>query len=150
MSFPANSSNLPTEVLESAIPVRVLYKRMRPDSGGAGRYRGGCGQEFAFESVSPLPLTVRAAHGKLTTPPNGLRGALAGAAGAVLLNGAAVPDKTPQVLNRGDVMSLLIPGSGGIYPASERDRQALARDIENGIVTPEAAERDYGWTGNEA
>ena len=144
MSFPANSSNLPVEVLESHIPVQVLYKRIRPDSGGAGRYRGGCGQEFAFASVSALPLTVRAVHGKLATPPNGLRGALAGAAGALRLNGEPIPDKTPRAIKKGDVMCLIVPGSGGMYPAAGRDRAALLRDIENGIVTVESAVRDYG------
>jgi N-methylhydantoinase B len=144
MSFPANSSNLPVEVLESTIPVRVLYKRIRPDSGGAGRYRGGCGQEFAFQSVSSTPITVRATHGKLATAPNGLRGGLPGAAGALFLNDAPVPDKIPRILRDGDVMSLVVPGSGGMYPAAERDKAALLRDVENGIVSPEAAVRDYG------
>ncbi|MBV8354148.1 MAG: hydantoinase B/oxoprolinase family protein, partial [Candidatus Eremiobacteraeota bacterium] len=55
MSFPANSSNLPIEVLETAIPVRVQHKRLRPDSGGAGRFRGGCGQDLALESLSSHP-----------------------------------------------------------------------------------------------
>ena len=150
MSFPANSSNLPVEILESTIPVRVLYKRIRPDSGGAGRYRGGCGQEFAFESVSATPLTVRAVHGKLATPPNGLRGGLSGAAGALLLNAVPIPDKTPRVLHQGDVMCLIVPGSGGMYPATERERRALLRDIENGIVTVESALRDYGLNRDEA
>jgi N-methylhydantoinase B len=149
MSFPANSSNLPIEVLESTIPVRVLYKRIRPDSGGAGRYRGGCGQEFAFQSVSPLPLTVRAVHGKLATAPNGLRGGLPGAAGALLLNGTAIPDKIPRVLNCGDTMRLIVPGSGGMYAPGERDKTALRRDIENGIVSAESALRDYGLRPGE-
>lgn len=144
MSFPANSSNLPVEVLESTIPVRVLHKRIRPDSGGAGRYRGGCGQEFAFQSVSPTPMTVRAAHGKLATAPNGLRGGLPGAAGALLLNGQPIADKVPSVLNPGDIMSLIVPGSGGMYPPGERDKAAVLRDVENGIVSAEAAARDYG------
>jgi len=150
MSFPANSSNLPVEILESTIPVRVLYKRIRPDSGGAGRYRGGCGQEFAFESVSATPLTVRAVHGKLSAPPGGLRGALAGAAGALLMNDQPIPDKTPRVMHKGDVMRLVVPGSGGMYPATERERAALLRDIENGIVTIESAHKDYALPRNAA
>jgi N-methylhydantoinase B len=144
LSFPANSSNIPTEVLESAIPVRVLHKRIRPDSGGPGRYRGGCGQEFAFQSVSPTPLTVRAVHGKLATAPEGLRGGKAGAAGALLLNGKPVPDKVPRILKTGDVMTLVIPGSGGMHPPAERDRAAIARDLQDGIVTEEAVREAYG------
>ena len=41
-------------------------------------------------------------------------------------------------------MRLIVPGSGGMYPAAERERTALLRDIENGIVTIESAVRDYG------
>jgi N-methylhydantoinase B len=149
MSFPANSSNLPVEVLESTIPVRVLYKRIRPDSGGAGRYRGGCGQEFALQSISKTPLTVRAAHGKLALAPAGLRGGLAGAAGALLLNDVPIPDKTPRVLHPGDVLKLVVPGSGGIYSPGERDKAALLRDIENGIVTAASAVGDYGLDADE-
>ena len=92
---------------------------------------------------------MRAVHGKLATAPNGLRGALPGAAGALLLNGASIPDKTPRVINQGDTMCLVIPGSGGMYPAAERERTALLRDVENGIVTPESAVRDYGLDSTE-
>jgi N-methylhydantoinase B len=143
MSYPANSSNLPVEVLEAAIPVRVRHKRLRPDSGGPGRFRGGCGQELELESVSPAPLTVRAEHGKLRTAPAGLRGGGPGLAGGNFLNGRPVEDKLPLVLQRGDVLTLQIPGSGGMYPPRERDPEAVRRDVENGIVSPEAARRDY-------
>lgn len=146
MSYPANSSNLPVELLESVIPVRVRHKRLHPDSGGPGRFRGGCGQEFALESVSPAPLTVRAEHGKLSTPPAGLRGGGPGAAGGLFLNGQPVPDKLPLILKPGDIVTLQVPGSGGMYPARERDPQAVRRDVENGIVSREAAARDYGVT----
>jgi N-methylhydantoinase B len=144
ISFPANSSNLPVEVLELAIPVRVHHKRLRPDSGGPGRFRGGCGQELELESVSPQPLTVLADHGKLNTSPAGLRGGSPGAAGGNFLNGQPVPDKVPLVLRTGDVLRFEVPGSGGMYPARERDPEAVRQDVENGIVTPEAAAREYG------
>jgi N-methylhydantoinase B/oxoprolinase/acetone carboxylase alpha subunit len=149
MSFPANSSNLPIEVLEATIPVRVLHKRIRTDSGGAGKYRGGCGQEFAFQSVSPRPITVRPVHGKLSAGPGGLRGGHAGAGGDLRVNGQSVPDKVPRVLHEGDVMELIVPGSGGLYAPAERDRDALLRDVRNGIVSPEAAERLYGLKETE-
>lgn len=143
MSFPANSSNMPVEVLEQGLPVRVSRRALRPDSGGAGRFRGGCGQVYEFESVSDHPITVRAEHGKLATAPRGLRGGLPGAAGGLFLNGAPVPDKLPLLLNRGDVLRLEVPGSGGMYPPEQRERDALARDIANGLVSREAARRDY-------
>ena len=144
MSFPANSSNMPVEVLEQSLPVRVRRRVLRPDSGGAGKYRGGCGQIYELESVSDQPITLRAEHGKLSTAPRGLRGGLAGAAGGLFLNGKPVPDKLPLRLERGDVLRLEIPGAGGMYPPRERDPQALARDIADGLVTRAAAVRDYG------
>lgn len=144
MSFPANSSNIPVEVLEQALPVRVRRRALRPDSGGPGRFRGGCGQIYELQGVADAPITVRAEHGKLSTAPRGLRGGLAGTGGGVYLNGVPVPDKFPVRLRRGDVLQLQVPGSGGMYPPASRNREALARDIADGLVTPEAAVRDYG------
>jgi N-methylhydantoinase B len=144
MSFPANSSNLPVEVLEQSLPVRVRRRTMRPDSGGAGKYRGGCGQIYEIESTSPMPITLRAEHGRLSTPPLGLRGGHSGAAGGLFLNGVAVPDKMALTLKRGDVVRLEVPGAGGMYDPAGRSLDALARDIANGLVTRESAVRDYG------
>lgn len=144
MSFPANSSNIPVEVLELSLPVRVRRRALRPDSGGAGRFRGGCGQVYELQSVADTPITVRAEHGKLATAPRGLRGGLPGSAGGLYLNGAPVADKLPLTLQRDDVLQLQVPGSGGMYAPSTRDTHALALDLADGIVTPEAALRDYG------
>ena len=145
MSFPANSSNIPVEVLESVAPVRVRRKQLRPDSGGAGRYRGGCGQVFEFESISSLPITVRAEHGKLMTVPQGLHGGRPGMGGRHSVNGDIVDDKLPVILQAGDVMTLEIPGSGGVGPVAERDLAAVARDVADGIVSKDAALADYGY-----
>ena len=147
-SFPANSSNLPIEVLEASMPLRVHRKALRPDSGGPGRFRGGLGQVFEFESVSLAPLTVRAEHGKLKTSPRGFRGGGDGAAGGVFLNGEPIPDKLPVIMQYGDTMRLEIPGSGGMYPPGERARDAIERDLVAGYVSSQAVARDY--SGEEA
>ena len=144
MSFPANSSNMPVEVLEQGLPVRVRRRALRPDSGGAGKFRGGCGQIYEIESVADHPITLRAEHGKLATAPRGLRGGLAGAAGGLFLNDKPVPDKLPLTLERGDVLRLEIPGAGGMYAPRDRDPRLLAQDIADGLVSAAAAARDYG------
>ncbi|MCZ6729526.1 MAG: hydantoinase B/oxoprolinase family protein [SAR324 cluster bacterium] len=144
MSFPANSSNIPVEVLETVIPIRLRRKHLRPDSGGAGKWRGGCGQVFEFESVSSQPITVRAEHGKLKSPPLGLRGGLPGAPGGHYLNGDPIPDKLPVVMQPGDIMRLEIPGSGGAYPPGERDPAKIQRDVDDELVSLQSARRDYG------
>lgn len=150
ISFPANSSNLPVEVLETAMPLRVQRKALRPDSGGAGKYRGGLGQVFEVISTSPAPLTIRAEHGKLKTAPRGFRGGKDGAAGSVTLNGKSIPDKLPAILNEGDCLRLEIPGSGGMYAPHERDKAAVLHDLETGLITPAAAARDYGLAAADA
>jgi N-methylhydantoinase B len=118
-SFPANSSNLPVEVLEASVPVLVHHKRIRAGSGGEGAWRGGAGQEFVFESLSDAPMTVRASHGKLTIPPLGLRGGGSGQTGSITRNGEAVPDKTPMTVRKGDVITLSTPGAGGMGQKKE-------------------------------
>jgi N-methylhydantoinase B len=143
-SFPGNAGAIPIEVLESVMPILVHHKRLRPDSGGPGRFRGGCGTDFEFKSRGNAPLIVQAEHGKLGTPPKGSRGGGDGAGGSHLLNGQPIPDQQPVALKKDDVIRILTPGSGGMYPPSKRDPAALAADMEDGIVTPDAAERDYG------
>src|SRR5439155_9213949 len=39
----SNTMNTPVEIMETAFPVRIDRYEVNPDSGGAGRYRGGCG-----------------------------------------------------------------------------------------------------------
>ncbi|HEV7801364.1 MAG TPA: hydantoinase B/oxoprolinase family protein [Burkholderiales bacterium] len=129
-SFPANSSNLPIEVLEATVPVRVRHKRIRRDSGGAGTYAGGCGQDYEFESLSALPMMVRASHGKLGIAPKGLLGGGDGKTGAVHLNDKPIADKTPVTLKQGDVIRLLTPGSGGMRPPVQEASQAPSHEIE--------------------
>jgi N-methylhydantoinase B len=143
-TFPGNAGAIPVEVLESVVPILVHHKHLRPDSGGPGRFRGGCGTDFEFESRGSSPLIVQAEHGKLGTPPKGSRGGGDGAGGSHLLNDRPIPDKHPVAMQKGDVMRILTPGSGGMYPPSARDPAALSTDIENGIVTAERAEHDYG------
>jgi N-methylhydantoinase B/oxoprolinase/acetone carboxylase alpha subunit len=122
-SFPANSSNLPVEVLEASVPVLVHRKRIRHGSGGDGAWRGGNGQDFTFESLSAAPMTVRASHGKLTIPPQGLRGGGNGQTGSIALNGEDVPDKTPMTVRKGDIVTLSTPGAGGMgKPAPQKEQ----------------------------
>jgi len=126
------------------MPVRVRRRVLRPDSGGAGTYRGGLGQVFEIESLADAPITVRAEHGKLSTAPRGSKGGLAGADGRILHNGREVPDKLPLQLIKGDVLTLEVPGSGGMLPAHGRDPDRLAADIADGFVSTAGAARDYG------
>ncbi len=60
-------------------------------------------------------------------------------------NGQAVPDKQPMTLKVGDVVRLVTPGSGGMYPANERSRERIADDVMNHVISADKAKEDYGF-----
>jgi N-methylhydantoinase B len=139
--FPANLSNAPIEVLESLIPVVFTAKELITDSAGAGRHRGGWGQRLAFEVHGPMLYLLMASRRKYA--PQGLLGGGPGRAGRAYLNGHPIWIGDRQ-LQAGDRVTMESPGGGGMYQPSERDAQALARDIKEGLVSPDAAAAAYG------
>src|SRR5260370_37236502 len=58
LSWPSNVSSTSIEISEHIAPLRFHHKKLRPDSGGAGRHRGGLGQEILIESRSDTPTPV--------------------------------------------------------------------------------------------
>ena len=144
LSFPSNVSNEPAEIFENQTPMLVVEKAFVPDTGGAGRYRGGNAQRVRFRSLSEAPLTMTIRHERVRFPPRGLFGGQNGSAGLDLLNGERLAAKSRTVLAKGDEVTFQTPGGGGLFAPSERDRAWIDDDIASGLVTPEAAARDYG------
>ncbi|HEU5424401.1 MAG TPA: hydantoinase B/oxoprolinase family protein [Nitrolancea sp.] len=144
LSFPSNVANTPVEVMEALAPLVVERKALRPDSGGAGRQRGGLGQELQVRITAEQPVTVAFLADRLRRPADGLLGGGPGASGQVLLNGAPINPKRQIVVKGGDTLLLATPGGGGFGEPPERDQQALAQDLANGLVAPEAAAGVYG------
>jgi N-methylhydantoinase B len=135
LSWPSNISSTPVEVAERNSPLFFHYKRMRPDSGGAGRFRGGCGQDVLIESQSPRPIVVSFMAERTTFPAPGLAGGLAGGLGDVRVNGRRVDNRKQHVLERGDRMLIRTPGGGGYGPARARDASLAKRDRALGYVS---------------
>jgi N-methylhydantoinase B len=144
-SFPANISTTPVEVVENLAPLLVRLKRIAADSGGPGRYRGGCGQEVSIESRWPGRLRVSLLTERVKVPPRGLLGGHAGRPGSIKKNGMPVRDTKGIVeLTQGDVLEFSLPGGGGVGPPSERQRALVARDVQHGYVTDAVALATYG------
>jgi N-methylhydantoinase B len=151
----SNTMNTPVEILEMAFPVRVERYAIEPDSGGAGRYRGGCGARRVWRMLDGADATGALCMERMTSPPFGLMGGKAGAAAVVTLttpDGATrhLPSKGAFAAPAGSVVDMATPGSGGFGPAAERDPGAIGRDLVDGYVSAAAAERDYGVVDAQA
>jgi N-methylhydantoinase B len=144
VSYPENSTITPCEVLETQAPVLFVRKELWPDSGGPGRRRGGVGQVIIFRHVGTEPMVFNLTPDRITTRPQGLDGGSPGRSGAAFLNGEELREFPSIRLQPGDVVELRLGGGGGFGPVAERDGDAVERDVELGLVSPEGAERDYG------
>jgi N-methylhydantoinase B len=135
LSWPSNVSSTSIEISEHIAPLRFQHKKLRPDSGGPGKWRGGLGQEIAMECLSETPIAVSFLAERTIFPAFGIEGGKAGAPGAVVINGAVTDPKRQYVLRRGDTVTLRTPGGGGHGAPAERNPAALAADQAAGYVT---------------
>jgi N-methylhydantoinase B len=141
--------NTPVEIMEMAFPVRIERYEVNPDSGGAGRYRGGCGAIRVWRLLEGADATGALCMERMTSPPFGLLGGKAGAAAVVKLtmpDGATrhLPGKGAFSAPAGSVIEMITPGSGGFGAVAARDPAAIGRDLLDGYVSAASAQRDYG------
>jgi N-methylhydantoinase B len=134
MSWPSNISPTPVEVAERDAPLFFRHKRLRPDSGGVGRTRGGLGEEICFVSRHSGPLSIVFLTERLRVPAPGLNGGGPGACGEVTINGVAVDSRRPHVLAPGDEVVLRTPGGGGYGDPSRRSETLHALDRQHGYI----------------
>jgi N-methylhydantoinase B len=151
----SNTMNTPVEIMETAFPVRIERYEINPDSGGAGRYRGGCGARRVWRLLEGADATGALCMERMTSPPFGLLGGQCGAAAVVKLttpDGVTrdLPSKGAFGAPAGSVIDMITPGSGGFGPIAERDPGAIGRDLLDGYVTAEQARRDYHVADPEA
>jgi N-methylhydantoinase B len=150
LSFPSNIATVPIEQFENSVPILITEKELIPDSGGAGRYRGGPAQRLSFRSLSDEPITMTIRHERVKFPPRGLLGGMPGSPGRDYVNGERIPAKIRMDLQPNDLVTFETPGGGGMGPPAERDPKSLQADLISGLVTPEAAESEYGMDDMEA
>jgi len=139
--------NTPIELQEIHYPFLVDYHRLRPDSGGPGKYRGGLGVELRYRCLQSSTVNVN--FERIHTPPWGLNGGKPAATNIGLVTRAdgserVVRKETNIPLKAGDLVTFCTAGGGGYGDPRERSRQAIEEDVRLGYVTPEAAARDYG------
>jgi len=135
LSFPSNVSNQPIEAFEHQAPLLVTEKALVPDTGGAGKYRGGNAQRIGFISRSDQPVTMTIRHERVGFPPRGLLGGEMGSVGIDMVNGQKIPAKSRTELKPGDEVSFQTPGGGGLFPPSEREPEMIENDARSGLAT---------------
>jgi N-methylhydantoinase B len=146
-SSPWNGTNVPVEIQEQRNPVMIERFGLIPDSAGPGRFRGGCGVRRDLRLLADDTVFFNLGD-RNATPPYGLFGGAPGALGATILNpdtDAAEPlhSKGTYRLRGGDLISWRTAGAGGYGPPGQRDPALVLDDVLEGLVTPEAAARDY-------
>lgn len=145
----SNTMNTPVEVLEMAFPFRVERYEINPDSGGSGRYRGGCGARRTWRMLEGADAVGTLCMERMRSAPFGLLGGDAGAAATVTLTTPdgrtrSLPSKGAFSAPAGSVVDMVTPGSGGFGPSAERDPVSIGTDLLDGYVTAEAAHGSYG------
>ncbi|MEU6379425.1 hydantoinase B/oxoprolinase family protein [Streptomyces sp. NPDC046909] len=136
------------EPVESRCPFVVESMEYVPDSGGAGRWRGGLGTRTVFRLHADAHVTTRG--DRLLNPPRGRDGGTAGAIGGFYrLTGDGSRQRLPSKMNNelfraGEAFVVETSGGGGIGQPAVRDIDLVLSDLADGRVTPEAATEVYG------
>ncbi|MBI4182915.1 MAG: hydantoinase B/oxoprolinase family protein [Proteobacteria bacterium] len=144
-AFPSGVRTTPAEATETISPIIVWRKEYRPDSGGAGRSRGGVGQILEIGGADNFPFVASVMLDKVRNPPLGRNGGRQGAGGHVLLrSGAELAQKGVHRIPRGDHLYLELPGGGGNGDPLEREPEKVVEDVLDELVSIATARREYG------
>ncbi len=140
-------SNNPVEMIEAEHPLRIEAYELIPDSGGAGRYRGGMGVRKRIRFLEDeAVLQVRS--DRMSHQPYGLEGGQPGAPTRNLLirdsDVRDMPSKFTEWIRNGDTLDHFQAGGGGFGNPFQRDPAAVLNDVRNGLVSLERARTDYG------
>ncbi|WP_305971733.1 MULTISPECIES: hydantoinase B/oxoprolinase family protein [unclassified Mameliella] len=150
-AFPSGVMTMPVEATEQAGPVIVWRKELRPDSGGAGQFRGGLGQFMEVGAREGHVFDFSAMLDRVDHPARGRRGG--GSGGATVIarsDGTAMRGKGRQSVPEGQRVLMEFPGGGGYGTPSMRDPAQVRRDLALGYITPDHAARHYAVTPEEA
>jgi N-methylhydantoinase B len=143
------NENYPCEFVELNYPVRVRRYGINQDTGGAGRYRGGCGVIRELEVLAETAV-VSMRIDSIKTPPWGVNGGMAGRSGGCWLNPGTAEERYVEgvsdgtVLKPGDILRVMSAGGGGWGHPFDREPERVLADVLDGFVSVGSAFADYG------
>ena len=145
-AFPSGVMTMPVEATEHVGPVIIWRKELRPDSGGAGQYRGGLGQYMEVGARTGHEFDIQAMFDRIDHPARGRRGGSEGAATTITRDdGVLMKGKGKQFVPHGCKVMMAFPGGAGYGSVSDRDLTLVKRDLR-GYISERAAAKDYGLT----
>jgi len=146
-AFPSGVNTMSVEATEQSGPIIVWRKELLPDSGGAGRRRGGLGQHIEIGAADGFQLHFNAMFDRVHNPARGRDGGHLGGAGAVRLSdGTILKGKGRQRIPADARVVLDLPGGGGFGDSSQRGKDLIRRDIQSEYITYEHARKFYGYS----
>ncbi|MYH58494.1 MAG: hydantoinase B/oxoprolinase family protein [Boseongicola sp. SB0675_bin_26] len=144
-AFPSGVMTMPVEATEHTGPVIIWRKELRPDSGGAGRQRGGLGQHMEIGATEGHEFDFQAMFDRIHHPARGREGGRSGAPTTIARDdGTPMRGKGKQFVPNGRKVMLAFPGGGGYGEPADRDPALVKRDLARGYISAETAARDYG------
>jgi len=144
-AYPSGVRGTPVEIAETETPLIFWRKELRPDSGGAGRTRGGLGQIIEVGSGIDTPFEILAAFDRIDYPARGRDGGRDGAAGYIgLKSGTKMRGKGFQQVPPTDRLLVMTPGGAGIGDPAQRERSKVSEDAAEGLISGREAASVYG------
>ena len=144
-AFPSGVMTMPVEATEHTGPVIIWRKELRPDSGGAGRQRGGLGQYMEIGAAEGHEFDFQAMFDRVHHPARGRNGGQPGAPTTIARDdGTPMRGKGKQFVPNGRKVMLAFPGGGGYGEPMDRDPSLVKRDLARGYISAKTAARDYG------
>jgi N-methylhydantoinase B len=149
-AFPSGVMTMPVEATEHAGPVIIWRKELRPDSGGAGKQRGGLGQYMTVGAREGHEFDFQAMLDRVDHPAQGRHGGQSGGATQIGQDdGTAMRGKGKQFVPHGRSVEMAFPGGAGYGDPAQRDRGAVKRDLVRGYISEAVAREAYGLTDDE-
>jgi len=149
-AFPSGVMTMPIEATENAGPVIIWRKELRPDSGGAGKTRGGLGQFMEVGALEGHEFDLQAMFDRGAHPARGRRGGQAGAPTTIAQDdGSPMRVKGKQFVPHGRKVMMAFPGGAGYGNPADRDPDLVKRDLARGYISPQSAAEDYGLSQDD-
>jgi N-methylhydantoinase B len=141
--------NYPVEFAEMEFGVRIERYSIHPDSGGPGRYRGGCGIVRDVRIIADEGILASRLE-NVTFPAWGVNGGHSGRSGRIVVHPGTAEERELKPLSdnnrlrQGDLLRVMTSGGGGWGHPFDRPAARVREDVLDGFVSPESALKDYG------